>query len=73
MPSAENTIFIPVHHSPEVELDFTDNYWGTSEQDSIAAWIWDGVDNPSLGINVDYMPFRPEPTASVAGVETLTV
>jgi len=33
------------------------NWWGTSDEDSIAAIIWDYYDNNDLGI-VDYRPFR---------------
>jgi Right handed beta helix region/Secretion system C-terminal sorting domain len=64
-PSSGFTINVDYHLNPGVEIDFTDNYWGTSDSDSITAWIWDGVDQPSLGVTVDYLPFRAEPTAGV--------
>lgn len=52
-------------HTQDTHLDFTNNYWGTTEPDSIAAWIWDGNDFqvPFQGIYavVDYEPFSTVP------------
>lgn len=45
---------------PEV-LDFTNNYWGTSEADSIAAWIWDENDDSNVQGEVVFDPFSPVP------------
>ena len=42
-------------------LDFRDNYWGTTEADSIAAWILDSVDNPEMPATVEYLPFSEVP------------
>jgi hypothetical protein len=49
---------------PSRMLDFTDNYWGTAESDSISSWIWDGNDNPNIHAIVDYEPFSPIPLPS---------
>jgi Right handed beta helix region/Secretion system C-terminal sorting domain len=47
------------HISPGAEIDFSGNYWGTSDPNYVAALIWDGVDDPSLGVTVDYLPLQP--------------
>lgn len=36
------------------------NWWGTAERAAIAASIWDGNDDPSLGL-VDFEPYAMEP------------
>jgi Right handed beta helix region len=38
-------------------LELSGNYWGTSSADSIAAWIWDGNDDPTIPVTVQYLPF----------------
>jgi hypothetical protein len=43
-------------------LDFTDNYWGTDDPDSIQAWIRDNHDSPDACYIIDYEPFRTEST-----------
>jgi len=50
----------PYTADPSV-LDLTGNYWGTSIADSIAAWIWDHNDDPSLPATVDFDPFSTTP------------
>jgi hypothetical protein len=44
-------------------LDFTLNWWGTTDADEIAEWIWDGHDDSSgnLLIYIDYIPFLGGP------------
>ena len=42
-------------------LDFTNNYWGTTEADSIAAWIWDENDDSNVEGEVIFEPFSPVP------------
>jgi hypothetical protein len=49
---------------PDVILDLTGNYWGTSEADSIDKWIWDGNDDPTIHAFVDFEPFSPVPIAT---------
>ena len=44
-----------------MHLDFTNNYWGTSEPDSIAAWIKDGIDDPGTHAIIDFEPFSTVP------------
>jgi len=54
----------PNMQGPFVHFDFTNNYWGTDDPDSIAAWIDDANDHPNnphyWGI-VDFEPFESEP------------
>jgi Secretion system C-terminal sorting domain/Right handed beta helix region len=69
-PSHGYTINVDYHLNPGVEIDFSDNYWGTSNPDSVSAWIWDGVDKPSLGVTVDYLPLQPG--SAWAGIEDKT-
>ena len=48
-------------YEPTAHLDFTNNYWGTSNPDSIEAWIWDGNDDPYIHAIIDYEPFYSQP------------
>jgi hypothetical protein len=41
--------------------DLTGNYWGTTSPDSVAAWIWDGNDDPEIHSTVDYLPIANGP------------
>lgn len=45
-------------------LDFTNNYWGTDNPDSIRAWIHDANDSDRSCYFIDYEPFRSESTAA---------
>ena len=49
---------------PSDALDFTNNYWGTAEWDSIAAWIWDANDDFEIHGYVNFQPFSPDPLPS---------
>lgn len=44
-------------------IDMTNNWWGTTDRDSIAAWIWDRTDPafPILHTTVDFEPFASGP------------
>ncbi len=42
-------------------IDLRNNYWGTSREDSIQAWIWDGNDDPEIDVVVLYNPYHKEP------------
>ncbi|MCK9996456.1 MAG: hypothetical protein KAH56_09315 [Candidatus Krumholzibacteria bacterium] len=42
-------------------LDFAHNFWGTSDLDTIAAYIWDGNDDPGLSVIIDYDPISEVP------------
>lgn len=42
-------------------VDLRNNYWGTSDPDSIAAMIRDGNDDPTIKQTVQFEPFSPVP------------
>ncbi|MCP4290492.1 MAG: hypothetical protein GY780_01485 [bacterium] len=46
--------------APLYYFDMTDNWWGTTEKDSIQAWIEDGLDIPDYPFFVVWDPFRDE-------------
>jgi hypothetical protein len=49
---------------PVVVLDLTDNFWGTTDANQIAQWIWDGNDDPAIHGFVDFEPFAGGPIPS---------
>jgi hypothetical protein len=46
---------------PDVIIDLSNNYWGTTDTDTINAWIWDGNDTPYIHAFVQYEPFANAP------------
>ena len=44
--------------------DLTGNWWGTTDGDQIAAWIYDANDNPQVGTVVQYVPFLDHPVGT---------
>jgi hypothetical protein len=59
-----------------VHLDMTNNWWGTTDPDSIQAWIFDGNDQPERPYYfIDWMPFRSGPVGtqkrSLGGVKSM--
>jgi hypothetical protein len=56
-------------------LDMTNNWWGTSDPDSIQAWIYDGNDRPEDPYFIQWDPFLPGPLPvqkkSLGGVKAL--
>jgi Right handed beta helix region len=67
LPGSGYSVYLGCSLPSEGHLDLTNNYWGTSEPDSVAAWIFDANDvgGPRFGI-VDFEPFSatPLPTES---------
>ena len=51
----------------ETTVDLRDNYWGTSDPDSIAAVIWDGNDDQSILQTVQFEPFSAVPLDTEQG------
>lgn len=49
---------------PPDTLSFSNNYWGTSNADSISSWIWDGRDDPGIHAYVNFEPFSAVPLPS---------
>ena len=48
-------------NEPVTRLNLTSNYWGTTSSDSIASWIHDGADDPSIKAVVDFEPILLHP------------
>lgn len=46
------------------QLDLTNNYWGVETEAEVAALIWDGADDPTIPVLIQYAPFsvRSVPT-----------
>ena len=69
------TVIMETFGAPLQTIDMTGNYWGTSNPDSIAAWIHDGHDDPSVYAYVQFEPFSPTPLPaekkSLGGVKGL--
>jgi len=61
----EATHFNENLYEPPLHLDMTDNYWGTSDPDSIAAWIDDHYDHHPQDaqhrVIVDFLPYLEDP------------
>jgi len=55
--------------------DLTGNYWGTTDTDSIDAWIQDMNDDPAIHSVVDYLPIAETPLpakrSSLGGIKAL--
>jgi len=51
--------------------DMTGNYWGTTDPDTVAEWIWDGNDDSSIHSIVEYIPMAdgPVPTEDKSWTE----
>jgi hypothetical protein len=67
---------VSLHNSGSTtSIDLRGNYWGTSDEDSIAAWIYDEHDDPSEQAEVLYLPIEPGPVAvekkSLGGLKAL--
>ncbi len=58
-----------------IHLDFTNNYWGTDNPDSIQAWIHDHNDSDQACYIIDYEPYRgvstPVRKKSLGGVKAM--
>jgi hypothetical protein len=56
------TILLDTFLNPPVRtLDMTGNYWGTDSAATIASWIIDGNDNPTIYGLVQFEPFLGQP------------
>jgi len=64
LPATGKAVKLHGYPGQQFELDFTGNYWGTTNPDSIAALIYDGQDDPNIHCTVRYSPFAngPVPT-----------
>jgi len=62
--SGNSVVFDGPPSGEDFRIDMENNYWGTDEPDSIAAWIYDGNDEP--GILHGYVDFDPFLSGNVA-------
>jgi hypothetical protein len=51
-----------------IQHDFSNNYWGTTDEQTIQSWITDHNDDPNIGATVLYRPFAGQsvPTESTS-------
>jgi len=42
-------------------MDFTNNYWGTTDPEYISQWIYDGNDDSDVGMFVVFEPMADGP------------
>lgn len=54
----------PTLDQPAATFDMRDNWWGTADADSIAAWIEDAHDFPGGDFVIEWQPFRAAPVAA---------
>ncbi len=54
----------PGYSGPEAELDFTNNYWGTTDLAEISAGILDGFDNDDIDMYVLFEPIADGPVST---------
>jgi len=49
-------------------IDLRGNYWGTDNPSLVAQWIYDGVDDPEIHVEVQYLPIAdgPLPTEKIS-------
>jgi len=55
-----------VYNTRSLSINAQNNYWGTTNSDSIDTWIWDYYDDFSLG-KVFYQPFATSPIVDAPG------
>jgi hypothetical protein len=53
----------PIYSGPVITLDFSGNYWGTTDVEEIAAWIYDNHDDPDHRYVVDFLPLADGPVS----------
>jgi hypothetical protein len=58
------TVHLDAYLEGTSQLNLTGNWWGTTDRDSIDAWIWDGNDDPSIKAVVEYEPILDGPLAA---------
>ena len=70
-----SSVRVSYYPDSPVHLDMRYNYWGTTDLDEIAEWIYDGYDQEDVNIYIDYEPVAdgPVPTEerSWSGVKAL--
>ena len=66
---------LEIFYYEPIEQDLTGNYWGTTDVDSIAEWIWDVKDDPAIHSTVNYLPIAegPVPTENTTWSDVKTL
>lgn len=57
---------VPYSQAEPWTADLRNNWWGVSDAESIDALIYDGNDDPEIGVIVQYFPFRDEQVSNEA-------
>ena len=60
----EYAVYLEYFFEDPAVQDFTNNYWGTTDPDSIAALIWDSNDDPEIHSTVLFEPFAGGPVST---------
>jgi hypothetical protein len=60
------SVYLEAFSAPLKTLDLSDNYWGTDSADTIASWIYDAHDNPTVYGDVLFEPFTGQPVPTEA-------
>jgi hypothetical protein len=70
----EGSYHYQIYNSQIDDVDATDNWWGTNDNDIINKSIYDGYDNPSKG-NVTFLPKldRPDPCSPIPELSTIAL
>jgi len=74
--NAEHTVkFLYYSHAETMEQHLENNYWGTTERDSIDAWIWNEDDDSEINIITHIDPFYdhaiPNKKSSMGSMKSL--
>ena len=51
------------YSGPPVHFDLSNNWWGTTDVDYIAEWIYAGHDDPTVNYFFDFEPFADGPVS----------
>ncbi len=64
LPSSGLGVMASAYFGDQFNLDFSGNYWGTTDADSIATMIHDSQDDPSIHCTVQFEPFASGPVST---------
>lgn len=63
--NAHHVVKLEYYIQPElIELDLRNNWWGTTDADTLAAWCFDEHDDPTLNIRTLYDPYHNGPVGN---------
>jgi hypothetical protein len=65
MGDAHHVVRLDYYIQPElIELDLRNNWWGTTDADTLAAWCLDEHDDPTLNVRTLYDPYHNGPVGN---------